>query len=190
MNARYITKKEERGTAMTVDVRIQEMGWCWRHGNPLVGLCHTDSNATFWVTLSPEDAQALSPLYSFHRAGRVRLYDLLDQTIESLGGEISAISLSLGPASALQATVRLHGLRGDDTLRVNTVDAIVLAWRRGVAISMDEADLKRVMALKATPQEAPLAQGERGETAAISEPFRQFIQSLDLGQIDEPETHA
>jgi bifunctional DNase/RNase len=175
---------------MTVDLTIHELSWCWRHGNPIVGLRHVDSDAIFWVTLSPEDAQALSPLYNFHRAGRARHYDLLDQTIESLGGQISAISLSLGARSALHGSIRLQGPRGSDTLRVNTVDAIVLAWRRGVAISMDESDLKRVMALKATLHETPLPQGERDETGTISEPFRQFIESLDLGQIDEPEARA
>lgn len=171
---------------MTVDLTIHELSWCWRHGNPIVGLRHADSDASFWVTLAPEDAQALSPLYTFHRTGRARLYDLLDQTIESLGGQISAVSLSLNGAAALQATVRLCGSRGGDTLRVNTVDAITLAWRRGLAIHMEEDDLRQVMALKASTRELPPHKDQPVETmSAMSEPFRRFIESLDLGQVDE-----
>lgn len=44
-----------------VELEIQGLTWCWRHGHPIVGLW-AGQEETFWVTLSPDDARALSPL--------------------------------------------------------------------------------------------------------------------------------
>lgn len=169
----------------TVPLTLHGLTWCWRHGHPIVGLC-ARPDEVFWVTLSTDDAQALSPMYQGHNTGRARLYELLESTIESLGARISGITLGLSHAGGLHASLTIEGVFGRLARPVNTVDAIVLAHRGQVTIEIDEQDLLRICPDDHHDTQQPGAQSvaEADETPAS---FRAFIESLDLGQLDRPD---
>lgn len=169
----------------TVPLTLQGLTWCWRHGHPIVGLSARPEEV-FWVTLSIDDAQALSPMYQGHNTGRSRLYDLLESTIESLGAHISGIALGLSGTGVLQASLVIEGMFGRLSRPVHTVDAIVLAHRGQMTIEIDERDLARICPHGERDQRRPPAGSMTGDDEPPAS-FRAFIESLDLGQLDRPD---
>jgi bifunctional DNase/RNase len=169
-----------------IDLTIQGLTWCWRHGHPIIGLRAVDGEELFWITLSPEDAQALSPLYQGQASGRARIYALLETLVERLNGQITAVRLEYGAWNNLEATLEVEGPSGKQTIPVHVIDAVILASRPGVPFQISELDLTRIREERPTaardrPSDTPVAQA----IEVTLEPFRRFIESLDLGQLDD-----
>lgn len=166
-----------------VPLTLQGITWCWRHGHPIVGL-QAHPEQVFWVTLSTDDAEALSPMYQGHNTGRSRVYELLESTLESLGARIAAISIGLSSSGVLQGAMTIEGIFGRQTRPVHTVDAIVLAQRGQLAIDIDEQDLERICPIGEVDLIQPTGAGTTETFVETPESFRVFIESLDLGQLD------
>lgn len=170
-----------------IDLTVQGLTWCWRHGHPIIGLVPCGSQDVFWITLSPEDAQALSPLYQGHASGRARIYALLETLVERLDGQIVAVRLGFGRWDALTASMEINGPACGQTIPVHVVDAIVLAARRQLPIQISEQDFRCIQQSRPTSDRAGGAGAEVSSIDdATPESFRHFIESLDLGQLDDP----
>lgn len=170
-----------------IDLTIQGLAWCWRHGHPVVGLESVDAEGVFWITLSPEDAQALSPLYQGHASGRARIYELVETVVEHLDGQIVRVRLGFGAWGALEATIEIDRPTGVQTIPTHVIDAIVLASRRGLPIHIAEQDLHRIHQSSEPSGMAGDAPARMSNSHdATPEPFRHFIESLDFGQLDPP----
>jgi bifunctional DNase/RNase len=170
-----------------VALTIHGLAWCWRHGHPTVGLRAADDEV-YWLTLSAEDAQALSPLYQSSETGRARLYGLIEVLVASLEGRVTRVSLRLGAWNTLTATLEVDGPPGRQGVPAHPVDAIILAWRLNLPITMEDADYQQLGRLRDAQQGlAELAAAERAAADVPPEPFRQLIESLDLGQFGTPD---
>lgn len=175
---------DESGTL--VDLTVQGLSWCMHHGHPILRLEAGDREHGFWITLSPEDAQVLSPLHSGCSVGRARLYDLMLTVLESSATQLRCVTLTLGHDTVLRASLLFDGPFGPFTRTAHTVDAVLLAWRCGLAVRIDALDLRRICDPVRHPPSGYA--GEVGGAAAAvdpPEPIRRFIESLDFGAIDE-----
>jgi bifunctional DNase/RNase len=169
---------------------VQCLSWCRQHGTPVLGLrvdaaeddaIATSADELIWLTLSPDDARAMSALQSGEQAARARLYDLLDALLEWLDSDVRDVELSLDTCGTLRATLRVLGYEGAVAIPAHSVDAVIIAWRRQIPLRMPESDLRRIRALRDS------ATGHAGQSARIAadgqappEAFRRFIESLEL----------
>ncbi|MCO5178281.1 MAG: DUF151 domain-containing protein [Thermomicrobiales bacterium] len=163
------------------DVRltIHGLAWCAQHGHPLLGLC-ARSERVIWISITPDDAQALSPTACDCASGRSRIYKLLEDSLAASGSTVRETSLMLGLHGELEASIVLDGPVGDLRIPAHPADAIVLACRSRRAITISESDLETVCPELSDTGRATVEDA----CESTPDPFRAFIESLDLGAID------
>lgn len=187
---------------------IQGVFWCWRHGHPVATLAANDGGSPLSISLATDDAQALSPLYRGHSAGRSRTYDLLEGVVAVLGGRLIGVLLGAAPGGSPEAALSLEGPFGIHTVPAHVVDAVVIAWRHDLPLHVDDRTLRHLrhdahadatadamdMAMDMDSDTdaditTELERQDTGRTAAgepfadapLPEAMRTFINSLDLG---------
>jgi hypothetical protein len=164
---------------------VQQITWCMHHARPIVALRSLGGETCFWITLSPEDANALSKQPWPHPPGNVRVFQLLEELMHWAGVDLSEVRLRLSDdVMSLEGEARF--CQGSRTLRLPLPlnDAIILAWRAERPLSIDERSLDFIQAVVGV-EPSPV---ERTETphAPDANPFLAFIETLDLDRLDSP----
>lgn len=153
----------------------QEILWCVRHGHPVLALCTRPPGRCFTVALAADDAATFASWQLPERdPGRARLYALIESVIAGLEGRLAEVRMEVGPDVVLRASLRLAGPAGETALPASFVDGILLAHRLRVPLRIATLDLARI---PASPFDRPRPDDR---TAEPPEPFRRFLDSLDL----------
>lgn len=172
---------------MLENLTVQGLSWCQYHGHPILRLQDQTSEKAFWITLTVEDAQVMSPAQQQVQTGRVRLFQLVEQLLEVTGARLTSVRIGLERDSSLGASLQIVGSHGGFAQAVHIVDAVILSWRHQLPLRIETHDLERICDLT---QELPHSAETETERAKPSErepdPIRQFIDTLDFGALDQP----
>ena len=165
---------------------VHGLSWCLHHGHPVLILRGAETNLFAWVSLAPEDAEAMAPTTAQRPRGKARAYELIERVIDQLGGQLRQVTLWPGPDAVLQAELELDGPLGSAPVRAHCIDAIVLAWRQGCPIWIDRGVME-ALAGPPAPSVEPLASTPDTPSAQAS-PLQTFIASLDIDLPEPPST--
>jgi|GEM_PF-1750704 len=165
---------------------VHGLSWCLHHGHPVLVLRGAGTDLFAWVSLAPEDAEAMAPATTRRPGIKARAYELIEHLIDRLGGQLRQVTLWPGPQAVLQAELELDGPLGLAPVRAHCIDAIVLAWRQGCPIWIDRAVMEALAGPPAPGVETPASASDSPSTQA--NPFQEFIASLDIELPEPPST--
>ncbi len=169
------------------DLYLGGMSWCAHHGCPVVSLHPMEGSEQFWITFSPQDAEAMAaaPLNSERHAGRV--YQMLEAVAGWLDATVSEVRISRDDRGILNALVVVEEAnRGTLMMPVSTTEGIVVAWRNKCPIRIDDATLAHIRR-SLTPTSSFDHLGSASSTAGdnLNPTIVDFIQSLDMDWPDD-----
>ncbi len=165
---------------------VHGLSWCLHHGHPVLILRGAETNLFAWVSMAPEDAEAMAPATGQRPRSKARAYELIERVIDRLGGQLRQVTLWPGPDAVLQAELELAGPLGPAPVRAHCIDAIVLAWRQGCPIWIDRGVMEALAGPPAADTEASASAPDSPD--AHQNPFRQFIASLEIDLPEPPST--
>lgn len=157
------------------------------------------------IWIGPPEADAIAVRLQEVSVPRPLTHDLLNNAIKDLGGTIDSIVVSSMENDTYYATIVVR--QGDKTVEIDArpSDALALAVRAGVQIfaapevmekcgvRLDKDSGEYVVGDDGEPESleatrrigGPVGEEEREKLSA----FADFIESLDLGDMDKPEGH-
>ncbi|MGH2531914.1 MAG: bifunctional nuclease domain-containing protein [Thermomicrobiales bacterium] len=168
-----------------VDLAFHDMLWCPWGGHPVLVLEAKDHQVCFAVSVSADDARALSAVPHGVGATRARGLSMLTEAITRLGARLIDVTLGFGPGGVLCAEIGLATAADRLTLSSHFSDGLILARHTSAPLRMTDATFAQIDATTfslATKVPGPIP--AEGAPAAMHEPFRSFIESLDLSDVD------
>jgi bifunctional DNase/RNase len=171
------------------DLYLGGMSWCAYHGCPVVALRPLEGDDQFWITFSPQEAEAMAaaPLNSERNAGRV--YQMLEAVTDWLDANVSEVRISRDGRGVLNALVTVEQAgRGSMMMPVSTTEGIVMAWRNKCPIRIDDATLAHIRrSLQPTSSFDHFGSGSSTATDDLNPTIVDFIQSLDMDWPEDPD---
>lgn len=171
------------------DLYLGGMAWCAYHGCPVVSLRPMEGDDQFWITFSPQEAEAMAaaPLNSERNAGRV--YQMLEAVTDWLDASVSEVRISRDERGILNARVVVEeASRGSMMMPVSTTEGIVLAWRNKCPIRIDDgtlAHIRRSLAPTSSFEYFSTHPPAGSDTDDLNPTIVDFIQSLDMDWPEE-----
>lgn len=164
---------------MMADLVLDGVQWCAHHGHPFLVLRTPTSDRYLAVAISPEDAQAMA-VASPAAADRTRVLGLLQAMLAGLHARLTGVELTIGPGGDLCAALRIEGPRHALTLPAHFADGLILARRGRLPLRMADEVLARVPFSAPPPRAQPASEARTEPKPDAFNPFRTFVESLDL----------
>ncbi len=169
-----------------VEVTIDSVRISLMSQHRIVVLKDTESPRFLPIWIGPFEADAITIELQGVEVARPLTHDLLKSVIDKLGAEVERVAITdlRNDTFYAQITLRVNGRRMEVDSRPS--DAIALAVRTQVPVYVDE----QVMDQAAIAPEADLESSEGGapearrESAETPDAFREFLEGLDLGNLD------
>lgn len=169
---------------------IDGLSWCAYHGRPIVSIRPADAGWCFWLTLAPDDAEAMANDREMRGRCASRAFQLVESLGHSLQAEIRETQLNVGPSKSVPINGSLVVERENGErlqLPITAADAVIIAWRSLCPLVASDSAIEHIQrALGVDSEEVP---DQDEQSNQLSTPVRQFIESLDFGGPDGPTAH-
>lgn len=151
----------------------------------IVILKDTESDRYLPIWIGPCEADAITVELQEVEVPRPLTHDLLKLVIEEMGAEVAHILVSDLRDDVFHARVVLNANGKEMEVDSRPSDAIALAVRAQAPIFVDESVMDKA---GIEPEEEVTAEGEEGEEdGAELDAFKDFVETLDLDDIDDEE---
>jgi hypothetical protein len=173
--ARRLMRSADKGS-IVAELTMQDVEWFAERGHPLLVLGDVGRpNQSISVAHSVGDARSLALTPTSEGFERVRLFALVETIINKMGGSLREAEFGVGPSRTLGATLHIDTVQGPLTLSANFADAVALACRAGIRMTISETQL----ALAFNDQPSNFVEPRNSANTV-----QRFIETLDLGWID------
>ena len=169
---------------------IDGLSWCAYHGRPIVSIRPVDAGWNFWLTLAPDDAEAMAGEGEMTRRCASRAFQLVETLGRSLQAEIreTRLDIDANTSAPITGTLIIDQRGGErHQVPITAADAIIIAWRSLCPLRATDAAIEHIQ------QALDIEDGEPSDVIdqadQLSTPVRQFIESLDFGGPDGPVSH-
>lgn len=163
---------------------IDGLSWCAYHGRPIVSIRPADAGWCFWLTLAPDDAEAMANDREMRGRCASRAFQLLEALGHSLQAEIRETQLNVDPSKSapIGGSLVVERHRGERLqLPITAADAVIIAWRSLCPLRATDGAIEHIQStLGIEPGGVPEQRDQ------LSAPVRQFIESLDFGGPEGP----
>jgi bifunctional DNase/RNase len=151
----------------------------------IVMLKDTESDRYLPIWIGPCEADAITVELQEVEVPRPLTHDLLKLVIEEMGAEVAHILVNDLRDDVFHARVVLNANGKEMEVDSRPSDAIALAVRAQAPIFVDESVMDKA---GIEPEEEVTAEGEEGEEdGAELDVFKDFVETLDLDDIDDEE---
>lgn len=169
---------------------INGLSWCAYHGRPIVSIRPVDAAWCFWLTLAPDDAEAMAGDREMTSRCASRAYQLVETLGHSLKAEIreTRLDVDTSASSPIVGTLIVDQLSSErHRVPITAVDAVIIAWRSLCPLRATDAAIEHIQGALGIERADAGDEGRRPDQ--LSTPVRQFIESLDFGGPEGPVAH-
>ena len=170
-----------------IEVSVAGLGVIPPSSAPLLLLKERDGDRVLPIGIGPLEAQAIALPLQGVRPPRPMTHDVFTEVITSLGGHLQRVELTELADNTFHARLVLEQSGQQQAIDIRPSDAVALAVRTETPIYVAEAVLDQA-GLTPPPAEAA-EQAAPAEGSAEVDPsklaaFKEFIETLDLGDLD------
>jgi bifunctional DNase/RNase len=168
-----------------VEVEIDSIRVSLMSQQRIVILKELDSERFLPIWIGPYEAEAITLSLNEVEVVRPLTHDLLRNIINDLGAQVLRVNITELRDDVFYARIILQVDGQEMAIDSRPSDALALAVRVHVPVFVDEEVMEAASTEPEEDIEAEMPEGE--ETEERLEVFKDFVESLDLGNLDEDE---
>jgi bifunctional DNase/RNase len=168
-----------------VEVEIDSIRVSLMSQQRIVILKELDSERFLPIWIGPYEAEAITLSLNEVEVVRPLTHDLLRNIINDLGAQVLRVNITELRDDVFYARIILQVDGQEMAIDSRPSDALALAVRVHVRVFVDEEVMEAASTEPEEDIEAEMPEGE--ETEERLEVFKDFVESLDLGNLDEDE---
>lgn len=166
-----------------VEVEIDSIRVSLMSQQRIVILKELDSERFLPIWIGPYEAEAITLSLNEVEVVRPLTHDLLRNIIDDLGAQVLRVNITELRDDVFYARIILQVNGQDMAVDSRPSDALALAVRVHVPVFVDEEVMESASTEPEDDLEAELPEGEEAEERL--EVFKDFVESLDLGKLDD-----
>jgi len=173
-----------------IEVTVAGLGIAPPSSMPLLLLKEREGERVLPIGIGPVEAQAIVMPLQGVKPPRPLTHDIFVEIISSLGGHLRRVEITNLIESTFHARLMLEANGGERSYDIRPSDAVALAVRTETPIYVSEAVFDQAGIISPQLTEGAAAESEAAETPIeIDEskltPFKEFIESLDIDDLDK-----
>lgn len=168
-----------------VEVEIDSIRVSLMSQQRIVILKELDSERFLPIWIGPYEAEAITLSLNEVEVVRPLTHDLLRNIINDLGAQVTRVNITELRDDVFYARIILQVNGQEMAIDSRPSDALALAVRVHVPVFVDEEVMEAASTEPEEDLEAELPEGEESEERL--EVFKDFVESLDLGKLDDEE---
>jgi bifunctional DNase/RNase len=168
-----------------VEVEIDSIRVSLMSQQRIVILKELDSERFLPIWIGPYEAEAITLSLNEVEVVRPLTHDLLRNIINDLGAQVMRVNITELREDVFYARIILQVNGQEMAIDSRPSDALALAVRVHVPVFVDEEVMEAASTEPEEDIEAEMPEGEESEERL--EVFKDFVESLDLGKLDDEE---
>jgi bifunctional DNase/RNase len=172
-----------------IEVTVAGLGIAPPSSLPLLLLKERDGERVLPVGIGPLEAQAIVMPLQGVKPPRPMTHDIMVEIVSSLGGHLRRVEIVDLIESTFHARLMLETDGSERIYDIRPSDAVALAVRTETPIFVAEAVFDQAGIVSPQLGEVPEAGSSSETTGGVDEtkltPFKEFIESLDIDDLDE-----
>jgi bifunctional DNase/RNase len=168
-----------------IEVTVAGLGIVPPSSAPLLLLKERDGERVLPIGIGPLEAQAIALPLQGQRPPRPMTHDVFTEIVAGLGGHLRRVEITQLLESTFHARLVLEQAGREQTFDIRPSDAVALAVRTETPIYVAEAVLEQAGIVPGDAEAAAeRSEPEPGIDESKLTPFREFIETLDIDDLD------